>query len=65
MKVIKSMFKDVPCHRVICGMFTATYLSQYGGKLVSLIDREHGIEWLAQDPNESYIPQTIDGNYVG
>lgn len=64
MKIIKSTFKDVPCHRVICGMFTATYLSQYGGKLVSLIDREHGIEWLAQDPNESYIPQTINGNYV-
>ena len=64
MRVVKSRFKDAECLKVFTSAFEATYLNQYGGKQVSLKDLKYGIEWLAQDKNDKYIPQFIGGNYI-
>ncbi len=64
MKIERVKFKDVEGVRVSTKSLEAIYLPQYGGKLVSLKDTDSKQEWLAQDKNEKYIPQTIDGSYI-
>lgn len=64
MKISNHKFKDVNGIMVLGKMFKAIFLPENGGKLVSFVDRANCIEWLAQDENEKYIPQSIDGVYV-
>lgn len=62
--VIKTQFKDQAAMGVEGERLTALFLPQYGGKMVSLRDRESGFELLAQDLAEVYLPQTITGSYI-
>lgn len=64
MKITNHKFKDVDGLRITGKNFEAIFLPENGGKLVSFVDRTNHIEWLAQDINEKYIPQSVDGVYV-
>jgi len=63
LEIINSSFKDVSSVVVKCKKFDATFLPENGGKLVSVKDKSN-IEWLSQDKNPKYIPQTKDGVYI-
>lgn len=63
MEFINSSFKDVSSVVIKCEKFDATFLPENGGKLVSVKDKSN-TEWLAQDKNYKYIPQTKDGVYI-
>ena len=64
MEIIKHKFKDVNAIKLSGKNFDAVYLPEKGGKLVSFVDKAKNIEWLAQDKNEKYIPQSLDGIYI-
>ncbi len=64
MKIIRDKFKDVNAIKLSGKNFDAVYLHENGGKLVSFKDKATNTEWLAQDENENYIPQSTGGIYI-
>ena len=59
----KSMYKDIESVVVTTDALIATFLPSQGGKLVSLIRKETGRDYLAQRKGETYRKLGIDTAY--
>lgn len=63
-EIQKSMYKDIESFVVTTDALIATFLPSQGGKLVSLIRKETGRDYLAQRKGETYRKLDIDTSYV-
>lgn len=63
-EIKKSMYKDIESVVVTTDALIATFLPSQGGKLVSLIRKETGRDYLAQRKGETYRKLGIDSSYV-
>lgn len=64
MAIYSKRFKNIHGVCVESEKLSAIFLPGNGGRLVSLVCRKTGTEFLCQDPNPIYLPQSADGVYV-
>ena len=64
MKIEFSKYKDKSSIVVENGRIRAEFTPDPGGKMVSLIDKNSGYEFLVQRPGEKYREQAFDGLYT-
>ncbi len=63
-EIKKGMYKDIESVVVTTDTLIATFLPSQGGKLVSLVRKSTGRDYLAQRAGETYRKLGIDGSYV-
>lgn len=63
-EIKKSMYKDIESVVVTTDALIATFLPSQGGKLVSLVRKETGRDYMAQRKGETYRKLGIDTSYV-
>jgi hypothetical protein len=63
-RVYSSMYKDVPAITIENDNLKAQFTPELGGKMVSLIDKITGREFLRQNPHPTYKKLAYDGDYV-
>ena len=63
-KVYDSNYKDQPCITIESDSVKSQFLPHIGAKMVSLIDKKTGMEFMQQRNSEKYLVQPYDGNYL-
>ena len=62
--IYPSTYKDQPASTIESEVVIAKFLPSIGAKLASLVYKPLGFELLVQRPNEKYLLQPFDGDYV-
>jgi len=64
MKIIDSLYKDVPSVVLESNDLQVSILPRYGAKIASIYSKKQDFEYLVQNPGETYRKQNYDGSYV-